>query len=170
MVDPRTKLDILYQDTLGDITDILTRIEKINTDSGNITTVIEKFNAIEERADKKLDDINSVTKLYNENIYLALIATFLFTAVIGGSVGYFVIKEQLQTSVFENELKKVTDARLKFEEEQSVLMLAKRNGVEFFKDYLVLPTTKPVQHLIESKGYNEGYLVYYYSEKDKAAK
>jgi len=162
MDNPRTKLDILYQESLSDIADILTRIEKINTDSENITTVINKFNAIEALTDKKLDAINSVTKLYNENIYLALIATFIFTATIGGCVGYFFIKEQMQASVFLNELKKVTDLRLKFEAEQSMLMLAKRNGIEFLKEGLVLPTTKPIQHILTSKN----YLLYKYSDKD----
>ena len=101
MGDPRTKLDILYQESLGDIDKIITRIEKINTDSENITTVIKKFNAIEGRADKKIDDINSATKLFNKNIYIALACTFLFTSLSGSVSGYIFFKEELQTKVFE---------------------------------------------------------------------
>jgi hypothetical protein len=160
MEAPRTKLDVLYQESLGDISGILTRIENINTGSENITKLIEKFNSIESRADKKIDDINSATKLFNKNIYIALACIFLFTSVIGAVSGYIFFKEELQTKVFENELKKISDSRLKFEEENQSKILAEKNGVIFYSDGISIPTKTPD---IEAA---EGHAIYRYQKNN----
>lgn len=140
MSEARKKLEVLYEDGLGDIDAIVKRLEKLSDDTGNLTTAINKFNNAEVLMDKKIDDLNSVTKLFNKNIYIALACTFLFTAVIGAVSGYILFKEELQTKVFENELKKVTDARLDFEKQQTFMVLAKRSGVIFGSNAIILPT------------------------------
>ncbi len=139
MSEARSKLDILYGSVLGDIDKIITRIETLNTNSMSIKTTIEKFNNIEKGADKKLDEINTITKRFNKNSYIALAGTFMITALIGLGVGYYTFYGTLQSVVFETQLKKVADLRLQFEQDNQFMMLAKRKGLVFYPNAVVLP-------------------------------
>jgi hypothetical protein len=143
MSEARSKLDIIYNSVLGDIDTVIARIEALNASSTSITTAIEKFNHLESRTDKKLDEINTFTKAFNKNTAIALASTFIVTSVIGAGVGagvgYYQLSERLQSVVFEDHLKKVSDTQLKFEADQKAMMLAKRKGIVFFSNGIALP-------------------------------
>ncbi|MGZ4953522.1 MAG: hypothetical protein ACXV8Q_00300 [Methylobacter sp.] len=161
MSEARKKLEVLYEDGLGDIEAIVERIEKLFAATGNITTAIKKFNDAEVQMDKKIDDINAAAKVFNKRSYLTLAGAFIITAMAGFAVGYFTFKETLQKVVFEDELKKVSDARLKFEAENQSMMFAKQNGVIFYSDSVGLPT-KRVEDLRTTGGDKPGYIYYPY--------
>ncbi|MGZ4976941.1 MAG: hypothetical protein ACXV8O_07300 [Methylobacter sp.] len=166
MSEARTKLDIIYNSVLGDIDTIIARIEALNASSTSITTAIEKFNCLESRTDKKLDEINTFTKVFNKNTTIALACTFIVTSCIGAGVGYYQLAERLQSVVFEDHLKKVTDARLKFEAEQQAMMLAKRKGIVFYSNGIALPIKNPNELRVTAgdKLISEDRLFYLYPE------
>ncbi|MGZ8174002.1 MULTISPECIES: hypothetical protein [Methylobacter] len=164
MSEARSKLDIIYNSVLGDIDKIIARIEALNASSTSITAAIEKFNRLESRTDKKLDEINTFTKVFNKNTYIALACTFIITSLIGAGVGYYLFSETLQSVVFEDHLKKVGDARLKFETEQEAMMLAKRKGIVFYSNGIALPikNTNELRSATGDKLISKGTLLYLY--------
>lgn len=168
MSEARSKLDIIYNSVLGDIDTVIARIEALNASSASITTAIEKFNRLESRTDKKLDEINTFTKTFNKNTGIALAGAFIVTSVIGAGVGagvgYYQLSGTLQSIIFEDHLKKVTDARLKFEAEQQAMMLAKRKGIVFYSNGIALPIKNP-NELSSASGdklVSKGALLYLY--------
>jgi hypothetical protein len=160
MGDPRTKLDILYQETFGDIADLLTRIEKINTDSENITTVIKKFKAIEERADKKIDDINIAAKVFTKRSYIILAGAFILAILVGVMIGHFTYKESLQGLEIEHAYKNLSEKQLEFELQHEKMMLANREGVIFYDDGISIPTKNPDTETVE------GHAIYRYPKNN----
>jgi hypothetical protein len=168
MSEARAKLDIIYNSVLGDIDTVIARIEALNASSTSITATIEKFNCLESRTDKKLDEINSFTKAFNKNTAIALAGTFIVTSAIGAGVGagvgYYQLSERLQSVVFEDQLKKVSDARLKFEADQKAMMLAKRKGIVFFNNGIALPIKNPneLRATTGDKLISQGSLFYLY--------
>jgi hypothetical protein len=170
MSEARAKLDIIYNSVLGDIDTVIARIEALNASSTSITTAIEKFNCLESRTDKKLDEINAFTKTFNKNTAIALASTFIVTSLIGAGVGagagYYQLSERLESVVFEDQLKKVSDARLKFEEDQKAMMLAKRKGIVFFSNGIALPIKNPneLRLTTDDKLISRGSIFYLYPE------
>lgn len=153
---------------MGDIDTVIARIEALNARSTSITTAIEKFNCLESRTDKKLDEINTFTQAFNKHTAIALASTFIVTSLIGAGVragvGYYQLSERLQSVVFEDQLKKVSDAQLKFEAEQEAMMLAKRKGIVFYSNGIALPIKNP-NELSSASGdklVSKGALLYLY--------
>jgi hypothetical protein len=166
MSEARSKLDIIYNSVLGDIDTVIARIEALNASSTSITTAIEKFNCLESRTDKKLDEINTFTKAFNKNTAIALACAFIVTSCMGAGVGYYLFSETLQSVVFEDHLKKVSDTQLKFEADQKAMMLAKRKGIVFYSNGIALPIKNPneLRLTTDDKLISKGSLFYLYPE------
>jgi CHASE3 domain sensor protein len=64
MADPRSKIDILYQEVLGEVDEIIKRLEKLPQDIENKTN---NFTIISESLQNSLNEIREQTSIHAEN-------------------------------------------------------------------------------------------------------
>ncbi len=153
----------LLKDQLESAIRSANQLSDLNADSKHVMAIIDRFNALENLTEKKMEAIHQASRLFSKKAYVSIGIAFLIATIIGLSAGYFVaqntFKAYLHDHILKDQTRALALAQIELQKERASManyVKAQAQGVLFYENAIVLPVAP------EQIQTHEGQGVYFY--------